>query len=221
MTTTAFRGIPIAHVRCGENVPAKDRRSFGTGMERSMDVNDAIYQRRSVRAYTDQPVDKAAIEALIKAAIQAPSSMNEQPWAFAVIQDPQRLSSWSERIKAYRLKRLKPDSPEGKYREMIASADYHIFHRAGTLIIICARPDAHNGEEDCCLAAQNLMLAAYAIGLGTCPIGFARLWLNQAGTKRSLGIPTGYVQVFPLVVGYPSGEIPPVPRRPPEMLFWG
>ena len=63
-----------------------------------MDVNDATYQRRSVRAYTDQPVDNATIETLIKAAIQAPSSMNEQPWAFAVIQDPQRLSSWSERI---------------------------------------------------------------------------------------------------------------------------
>lgn len=101
---------------------------------------------------------------------------------------------------------------------MIASADYHVFHRAGTLIITCARPDAHNGEEDCSLAAQNLMLAAYAIGLGTCPIGFARLWL--ARIKRSLDIPTGYVPVFPLVVGYPSGEILPVPRRPPDMLFW-
>lgn len=185
-----------------------------------MDVMEAIYNRRSVRAYTDQPVDKATVEALIKAATHAPSSMNEQPWAFAVIQNAKQLAQWSERVKASVLKRLKPESPFAKYRDMISNPDYHVFHRAGTLIIICARPDAHNGEEDCSLAAQNLMLAAYAMGLGTCPIGFARPWLNQARIKRSLSIPDDYVPVFPVVVGYPSGETPPVQRRAPEILVW-
>ena len=185
-----------------------------------MDVMEAIYQRRSVRAYNDRPVDRTTVEALIKAATQAPSSMNEQPWAFAVVQDLKRLASWSGRIKAYVLKRLKPDSPSAKYRDLLSSPDYHIFHRAGTLIVICARPDAHNGKEDCSLAAQNLMLAAYTMGLGTCPIGFARPWLNQVRIKRSLSIPDGYVPVFPLVLGYPSGETQPVPRRAPEILCW-
>ncbi|MEY4705764.1 MAG: hypothetical protein RL042_1969 [Nitrospirota bacterium] len=185
-----------------------------------MDVMDAIYNRRSVRAYTDQPVDKATVEALIKAATHAPSAMNEQPWAFAVIQNSAQLAAWSDRIKAYVLRRLKPDSPLVKYRDMISSPDYHLFHRAGTLIAICARPDAYNGEEDCSLAAQNLMLAACSMGLGTCPIGFARSWLNQARIKRSLGIPDAYVPVFPVVVGYPSGETQPVRRRAPEILVW-
>jgi len=185
-----------------------------------MDAMEVIYQRRSVRAYTDQPVDKATVEALIKAATHAPSSMNEQPWAFAVIQDSKRLAQWSERIKSYVLKRLKPDSPLAKYQDMISDPDYHVFHRAGTLIIICARPDGHNGVEDCSLAAQNLMLAACAMGLGTCPIGFARPWLNQARIKRSLSIPDDYVLVFPVVLGYPSGKTPPVQRRAPEILVW-
>jgi nitroreductase len=185
-----------------------------------MDLMEAIYNRRSVRTYTDQPVDKASVEALIKAATHAPSSMNEQPWAFAVIQDRKRLTSWSERIKAYVLKRLKPDSSLAKYRDVLASPDYHVFHRAGMLIIICAKPDAHNGAEDCSLAAQNLMLAAYGMGLGTCPIGFARPWLNQVRIKRSLGIPGDYAVVFPVVVGHPSAETPPVERRAPEILFW-
>jgi nitroreductase len=185
-----------------------------------MDVMEAIYRRRSVRSYTDQPVEKTAIEALIEAATHAPSSMNEQPWAFAVIQDTRQLASWSERIKVHMLKRLKPDSPMAKYREILSSPDYDVFHRAGTLIIICARPDTHNGAEDCSLAAQNLMLAACSMGLGTCPIGFARLWLSQAGIKRSLGIPADYMPVFPVVLGYPIGETPPVPRRAPEILLW-
>ena len=185
-----------------------------------MDVMEAIYHRRAVRAYSDQPVEKTTIKALINAAIQAPSSMNEQPWAFAVIQDQQQLTLWSERIKADVLKQLKPDSPLVKYRDMLASPDYHLFHRAGTLIIICARPDTHNGAEDCSLAAQNLMLAACSMSLGTCPIGFARPWLSQVRIKRSLGIPESYEPVFPVVVGYPSSETPPVPRRAPEILVW-
>ena len=173
-----------------------------------MDVVEAIYNRRSVRNYTDQPVDKAAVDALIKAATHAPSSMNEQPWAFIVIQDSKRLASWSERIKAYVLKRLKPDSPLSKYRDMLSSPDYDVFHRAGTLIIICSRRDAHHGEGDCCLAAENLMLAAYAMGL------------SQAKIKRSLSIPDAYAPAFPVVVGYPSGDTPAVQRRSPEILLW-
>ena len=185
-----------------------------------MDVMEAIYSRRSVRAYSDQPVEKATVEALIKAATHAPSSMNEQPWAFVVVQDSKQLTRWSERIKAHVLKRLKSDSPLAKYRDMLSSPDYHVFHRAGTLIIICARPGTHNGEEDCSLAAQNLMLAAHAMGLGTCPIGFARPWLNQARIKRSIGIPDTYAPVFPLVLGYSTGETAAVARKEPEILLW-
>jgi nitroreductase len=184
-----------------------------------MDVMEAIYSRRSVRAYSEQLVDKATVEALIKAATYAPSSMNEQPWAFVVVQDPKQLTLWSEQIKAYVLKRLKPDSPLVKYREMLTSPDYHVFHQAGTLIIICAGPGTHNGKEDCSLAAQNLMLAAHAMGLGTCPIGFARPWLNQAGIKRSIGIPDSYVPVFPVVLGYSRGETAAVARKEPEILM--
>lgn len=185
-----------------------------------MDVLDAIYSRRSIRAYSDQLVEKATVEALITAAIQAPSSMNEQPWAFVIVQDPKLLTRWSERIKAHVLKRLKPGSVLAKYRDMLASSEYHVFHQAGTLIIICAKPGAHNGVEDCSLAAQNLMLAAHAMGLGTCPIGFARPWLSRAGIKRSIGIPASYVPVFPVVVGYPRGEAAAVARNEPEILVW-
>jgi hypothetical protein len=100
----------------------------------AMDVMEAIYNRR-LRAYTDQPVDKSTIEALIKAATHAPSSMNEQPWAFAVIQNPTQLAVWSDRIKGYVLKHLNPDSPLTKYREMISSSDY------------CQAKSRHSGRE--------------------------------------------------------------------------
>jgi nitroreductase len=64
------------------------------------------------------------------------------------------------------------------------------------------------------------MLAAHATGLGTCPIGFARSWLNLARTKRALAIPLNYTVVFPVIVGYPKGAMPPVVRREPEIVVW-
>jgi len=67
------------------------------------------------------------------------------------------------------------------------------------------------------MAAQNLMLAAYAMGLGTCCIGFARPWFNLAETKSELGIPKFHVPVTPIVVGYPREAAPRVPRKAPEI----
>lgn len=60
-----------------------------------MEVMDAIYGRRSVRAYTDKPLDRTLIEELLRAAVQAPSAHNTQPWSFVLIQDRNRLASLS------------------------------------------------------------------------------------------------------------------------------
>ena len=185
-----------------------------------MDLMEAIYLRRSVRSYTDQQVEKPMVEALIQAAVQAPSALNQQPWAFAVIQDRKLLAQYSNRVKAHVLKSMKPESPLYSHREALASPDYNVFYGAGTLIIVCAKPEGVHAEEDCSLAAQNLMLAAHATGLGTCPIGFAQPWLNLARTKRTLTIPLNYTVVFPVIVGYPNGETPPVARREPEIVAW-
>lgn len=185
-----------------------------------MDLMEAIYSRRSVRSYTDRPVEKPVVESLLQAAVQAPSALNEQPWAFAVIQDRKLLARYSTRVKAHVLKRLKPESPQYSHREELANPDYNVFYDAGTLIIVCAKPEGVHAEEDCSLAAQNLMLAAHATGLGTCPIGFAQPWLNLTRTKRTLAIPLNYTVVFPVIVGYPKGDQPPVARRAPEIVVW-
>jgi len=56
--------------------------------------------------------------------------------------------------------------------------------------------------------------------LGTCPIGFARSWLDLPESKQTLGIPADYTPVMPIIVGYPQ-EIPPhAARKAPEILFW-
>ncbi len=95
-----------------------------------------------------------------------------------------------------------------------------LFYDAGTLVTICAKPMSPWSAFDCCLAAQNLMLAACEMGLGTCPIGFAKPWLDLPEVKRELGIPDDYVPVFPVIIGVPQGDTPAHPRNDPEIVSW-
>ena len=185
-----------------------------------MNINEAIYTRRSVREFTDQPVDKATIQDLIQAAVQAPSAVNHQPWAFVVIQDKSLLRSYSDRAKALLAKSVDIKLIAFELEETLADREFNIFYNAGTLIIICAKPIGQHPDWDCCLAAQNLMLAAHGLGLGTCPIGFAWPLMAQPDVKEHLKIAPEYQPILPIVVGHPSAAAPSVPRSAPEILYW-
>jgi nitroreductase len=186
-----------------------------------MEILEAIAKRRSVRAYTDRPVERSIVTKLIKAAIQAPSAMNRQPWAFGVVEGREPLARYSEAARVQYLQELGSTPEDEGMRKHLEAPGFNMYYNASTLIIILSRTaEGSQGEEDCSLAAQNVMLAACAEGLATCAIGFARPWLNSPEGRRQAGIPDGYTAVFPIIVGYASDEVPPVPRKAPDMLFW-
>ena len=181
---------------------------------RQMFVLDAIYERRATRAYTSQPVDKPTIMKLLDAAVRAPTAIHLEPWAFVVVQNRALLERICERSKAL------ADKPAGAMHRVLANPSFHIFHDAGTLIVICAKPLGAFVTADCWLAAENLMLAATGLGLATCPIGFALPALGELAFKDELGIPRDVTAVAPIVVGYAATTPPPSSRRAPEILAW-
>jgi nitroreductase len=185
-----------------------------------MELLDAIYHRRSVRHFSDANVPGAVIHDLLRAAIQAPSAVNQQPWAFAVVRGRPRLDDFSERAKTHMLAILPQSIVLHQRADTLASTEYHVFHHASTLVTICAKPAPHHPLEECCLAAQNFMLAAHGFGLGSCPVGFVRPWLNLPEIKSELGIPSSYTVVMPLVLGYPAGSALAPMRREPEIVCW-
>jgi nitroreductase len=185
-----------------------------------MDLTTAIYQRRAVHDYTDADVAKSTIDELLNAAVQAPSSLNQQPWAFAVFQGKDRLKTYSDRAKAHFLTAVLPPFGCHERGDTLTEPSYNIFYNANTLIAICAFPGRLNAAEDCCLAAQTLMLAAHGMGLGTCPIGIARPWLNIAEVKNELEIPPDLTAVFPLTLGYPATQPKPTTRNVPDVVSW-
>jgi nitroreductase len=177
-----------------------------------MSVMDAIDARASVRAYSDAPVSGADIDALLRAAVRAPTAMHGEPWVFVIIQDRALLKKIDEAVKTGVLAKA--------LAVHMLPADYDVFHGAGTLIAIGARRAGPFIEGDCWLAAENLMLAATAAGLGTCCIGSAVAALNDPGVKTSVGLPADIRVFVPIVVGHPMAPTPPTSRRDPEIAAW-
>jgi nitroreductase len=185
-----------------------------------MELMDAIYARRSVRAYAPDAVAKETIEQLLAAAVQAPTGMNTQPWAFGVITGVEMLRLYAERAKDAMLAAVGDQPWVVQYKERMAKPDYSMFYGAPALVVIYAKPMGPIAELDCHLAAENLMLAACDKGLGSCWIGFATWLLNAPAVKSELGVPEEYRAVAPIVIGYPAGPVPPVEKKPPDVLFW-
>jgi len=185
-----------------------------------MDLFKAIYQRRSVRHFSDAEVTAGMVHDLLRAATQAPSALNRQPWAFAVLHGRQRLADCSQRAKAHLLATCEASLSQDPFVDTYACADVDLFHGADTLIVIYARPGRGAPVDDCFLAAENLLLAAHGLGLGSCPVGFARPWFNLPEVKAELGVPSHYVAVLPVVIGHPAGPVPAVARHDPETVCW-
>lgn len=185
-----------------------------------MECLDVIYARRSVRGYTGEPVARETLKRLLDAAVQAPTGMNAQPWAFGVIEGAERLRALSDRGKALLLSQLDRMPMFERYRDMLADPNFNLCYHAPALVIIFKKPDGATADADCAMAAQNLMLAACDQGLGTCWIGFLGFLLNTPEVKRELGVPEDYTAVAPLVVGYPAAPAAPVEKAAPAVLFW-
>lgn len=187
-----------------------------------MQVSEAIYGRRAVRAYTNEPVEIAQVDGIIRAAIQAPSAMNRQPWSFCVVRDQQKLALISDQAKAHMLRATTAGLVSHHLEDTLGDSAFHIFYNAPVLILISATEDDQWGAIDCALAAQNLMLAAHDIGLGSCWIGFAQGWLGTREGKAMLDLPESHVPIAPIIVGHPATRsATPVPRRDPEIRFVG
>lgn len=186
-----------------------------------MELTDALYARRAVRDFAATAVDQPTITALIDAAIQAPSAMDEQPWSFVVVRDKAVLDRISTEAKAWMLRSTPAGLLSHHFQETLGNPNFHIFYHAPALIVITGKSEGPWTVIDCALAAQNLMLAARASGLGTCWIGFAQGWLNTPEGKAALQLPAGYVPVAPIIVGQPNAWPQSRKKNDPEIKWIG
>ncbi|MEN6342686.1 MAG: nitroreductase family protein [Methanospirillum sp.] len=170
-----------------------------------METLDAIMTRRSVRRFSKEPVDDATVDTLLRAAMQAPSAANEQPWAFVVIDDRAALDA------------IPSFSP---YAAWAAGAPLGILVCADTRSL----PFPGFWIQDCSAAIQNLLLAAHALGLGAVWTGAYPLDDRVAGFGRHCRLPSGVVPVGFVVLGHPAERPAPQERYTPDRVHrntWG
>jgi len=199
-------------------------------MARPLTILDAIYGRRSVRSYTSTPLDRETIRALLDAAVQAPTAMHNEPWQFVVLQDRGVLERLSDRVKRSLQHPPPPAGParapadgaslHAAFAAGLATPAFNVFYGAPAVIVIGTTDPGPFVEADCWLAADNLMLAAWGLGLGSCCIGAAVATLNDSATQRELLLPSEFTAVAAIAVGTAAGETPPASRQPPVILAW-
>src|ERR1019366_3473504 len=111
-------------------------------VERPLTALDVIFSRRSVRAYTNEPLDKATVRALLDAAVQAPTAVHAEPWAFIVIQDRHVLKRCSDAAKALGSAELSHErdlhaigetAVVSHFAQEMANPEFSIFYDASTL----------------------------------------------------------------------------------------
>ncbi|MFY9822686.1 MAG: nitroreductase family protein [Thermoanaerobaculia bacterium] len=184
-------------------------------------VVDVIFKRHSVRDYKPQKLDRATVSTLLASAVRAPTAIHEEPWAFVIVQDTSRLKRLSDRAKELLAAEAHHYTDRGGHTlDFFAAPDFNLFYNASTLIVICGKTAGPFVAADCWLAAENLMLTATSMGLGTCVIGSALLALNTPEWKAELGIPADFSAIAPIIAGLPSGEGSPTARKEPWILAW-
>jgi nitroreductase len=164
-------------------------------------VLEAIKGRRSVRSFRDGRIPEDHLKVVLEAAVWAPSGSNAQPWEFVVVRD----RSTVEKIKLF--------SPG-------------LFGDPDTLVVLCVNRERIKGRGpkelvalmDVAMAAQNMMLAAYSLGIGSCPIAS----FNKTAVKELLDIPEHVDPILMVSLGYPD-RWPEPPRRRPleEVVHYG
>ena len=157
-----------------------------------MDTLEIIKRRRSVRQFTDEPISKEILTEILDAARWAPTASNQQRWRFIVVTDP-------------------------TVKEMIRKVSPGIFAVLAVFIVICVEKgvddtpwDEWTYAADCGVAAQNMMLAAFALGIGSCPaLSFAK-----EAVREILDIPEGVEPALIVTFGH-SDRLPEPPERLP------
>ena len=164
-----------------------------------MDALEAILTRRSIRAYTDQPVARETVNELLEAAQAAPSASNQQPWHFIVITERGILNE----IPTYH-----------PYSQML--------RRAPLAIAVCADPGLEVSKgywvQDCSAAAQNILLAAHARGLGAVWLGVYPLPDRIAALQRTLALPQEVIPLCLIAIGHPAEKKPRANRFNPARV---
>ncbi len=184
------------------------------------EVIRTILERRSIRQYKPDPVPRADIETVLKAAQYAPNGADAEPWHFTVVTDRALIADIDARARS-----AMGNSGIERIETMGRAPHYRIFFGAPVVILICGekvlrKTGRHlSALADCSAAIQNMQLAAASLGLGTCWIGLIRYLFEL---EPEFMAPEGYSPLFAMTLGYANGPdaLRERPKRREGTIAW-
>ncbi len=186
-----------------------------------------IYERRSVRRYTNESISDNDIKEIIKAGFSAPHGASEQSIVFAVVTNRTKLKAYAEKGRAMTLglfQKMNAENPSDRltrFMKSLSNPNFDILYGAPALIVLFTPPKHPLPEVDASLAAENMMLAAKSLGLGSCWIQFAKALGKDPEFMKDVGVPIEYQLVAPLIFGHPKSEEKKAPSgEEPTILGW-
>lgn len=180
------------------------------------DTINVIKSRRSHRKYRSEQVGEAELQAIMEAAVYAPSAMNQQKWHFTVIRDREMLVKMAETIRQHLLK-----SPVEFFVERAKDPSFNVFYSAPTVVLVTAEENAMFIDFDCGAAVENIAVAAESLNIGSCVIGMAAALFESEKAdeiKKELGIPEGYKFVISIALGYKENENQSAPPKKMDVI---
>lgn len=194
-------------------------------MQTSSDLWEVMTTARSIRRFTDEPVDDLTLARCLDAARQAPSGANAQRWRFVVLRSPESREAVA-RAAAQALAVIepvygmsRPDPADDSQKARDNRATYELHDRAGEYTSVLFAQMHFPTASELLLggsiypAMQNFLLAARAQGLGACMTS----WASYGGEpilREAVGVPDDHLLAGHIVVGWPRGHFGPVRRRP-------
>lgn len=166
-------------------------------------VLTAIHERRSVRAFSGREVSREQLIELLRAAMAAPTGRNIQPWRFVAVDDRAVLDALADGL-----------------------ANAAPLRQAAAAVAVCgdvaktAVPGTAYWVQDCALAAENLMLAAEAVGLASLYTGSWPYPDRITHITNVLGLPATVQPLCVVVVGYANGDDGPKDKWNEEYVHW-
>ena len=197
---------------------------------------EAMSTARTIRRFTDEPVDDATLARCLQAAVWAPSGANYQRWRFLVLRSPEQRQTVAaaaahalEVIEpVYRMSR--PDADDQSRQARNNRATYELHDRAGEFTSVLFAVERLPATPDLLLggsifpAVENFLLAARGLGLGACLTS----WASYGGEpllRAAVDLPDDWAFGAHVVIGWPRGSHGPVRRRPmSEVVYldrWG
>lgn len=167
----------------------------------------AIMDRRSIRKYKTDPVPREKMDIILRCGINAPSAMNGQPWEVRVVDNAEFIDGITKLF----VESVKDDE---RMLKMIQDAEFKNMFRNAPAVIFVAGKDGE-GKFDCGLLSQNIMLAAHAMGLGTCCLGSPIRFMKSdvaADYMKRLNFSEGYELYYAIAIGYPDESPEAKPR---------